>query len=325
MRKALIIGINYYHYISNLSGCINDAKEVLRVLSRNGNGTKNFDCRTILVDSEDLAITRKELKIMIEDLFNSKEDVVVLYFAGHGYVESSGGYIITSDCEDGDDGVSLDEIVGFANASPATNRIIILDSCHSGAAGSGFAGVQELAGIKEGVTILTASAAEQYSEERDGRGVYTSLLVDALDGSAADLVGNISPGSVYAHIDQALGEWEQRPIFKTNVRSFISLRRVTPPIELNQLHMITELFPCEAYEFTLNPTYEPEMRGRQSGDPDPIEENAEKFALLQKYNRLNLLVPIRAPHMWHAAMNSEACKLTELGRHYWRLVKSGQL
>jgi hypothetical protein len=185
--------------------------------------------------------------------------------------------------------------------------------------------VHDLAGIKEGVTILTASDVDQYSAETEGRGVYTSLLIDALDGSAADLLGNISPGSVYAHIDQALGSWQQRPIFKTNVRSFISLRQVTPPIEPSILHKIIDLFPFEAYEFALDPTFEPEMRGRQQCDPDPIEENTKKFAILQKYNRLNLLVLIRAPHMWHAAMHSEACKLTELGRHYWRLIKSEQL
>jgi len=41
--------------------------------------------------------------------------------------------------------------------------------------------------------------------------------VDALGGAAANLVGDVTPGSVYAHIDQSLGPWAQRPVFKTNV------------------------------------------------------------------------------------------------------------
>jgi hypothetical protein len=63
------------------------------------------------------------------------------------------------------------------------------------------------------------------------------------------------------------------------------------------------------------------MKGRDENMPLPIKENTEKFAILQKYNRLNLLVPVDAPHMWHAAMNSKSCKLTALGKHYWRLAK----
>ena len=45
-------------------------------------------------------------------------------------------------------------------------------------------------------------------------------------------VGDITPGSVYAHIDQSLGPWAQRPVFKTNVKTFVSLRKTEPPIAL---------------------------------------------------------------------------------------------
>jgi hypothetical protein len=78
------------------------------------------------------------------------------------------------------------------------------------------------------MTILTASSADQYASEENGRGVFTELLVDAMNGAAANLVGDVTPGSVYAHIDQSLGPWEQRPVFKTNVKSFVSLRHAAP-------------------------------------------------------------------------------------------------
>jgi hypothetical protein len=50
-----------------------------------------------------------------------------------------------------------------------------------------------------------------------------------------------------------------------------------------------------------------------------------QFAILQKYNRMNLVVPVSAPHMWHAAMESKACKLPVLGEHYRRLVANKQI
>jgi len=49
------------------------------------------------------------------------------------------------------------------------------------------------------------------------------------------------------------------------------------------------------------------------------------FAILQNYVRVNLVRPVDAPHMWHAAMESTACELTVLGQHYWNLVNEGLL
>ena len=147
----------------------------------------------------------------------------------------------------------------LANKSKAKNKIIILDSCYSGVAGNpadGDGGAQ----LKEGTTILTASTKDQRAMTTpDGSaGVFTELLIDALDGSAANLLGDITPGSVYAHIDQSLGSWAQRPVFKTNVKTFVSLRRAKPPISLADLRALAVYFPTPGYDFELDPSYEPE-------------------------------------------------------------------
>ena len=73
---------------------------------------------------------------------------------------------------------------------------------------------------------MTASTADQYAGEENGSGVFTDLFVDALSGAAANLIGDVTPGAVYAHVDQSLGPWGQRPVFKTNVQNFVSLRKV---------------------------------------------------------------------------------------------------
>jgi hypothetical protein len=84
--------------------------------------------------------------------------------------------------------------------------------------------------------------------------------------------------------------------------------------------------PAPGYEFKLNPSFEPERTQEQSNDPSipqPDPKNTPIFAILQKYNRVNLLVANNAPHMWHAAMQSKSCSLTALGEHYRRLVAEG--
>ena len=126
-------------------------------------------------------------------------------------------------------------------------------------------------------------------------------------------------------IVESLGAWDQRPVFKTNVKSFVSLRKVQPPIDPAELRRITEFFPEPGSKYPLNPSFEPEMKGRGLGMPAPNPENTQKFAVLQKYNRVNLVVPVDAPHMWHAAMESKSCKLTVLGEHYRRLVERDRI
>lgn len=323
MKKALVVGINHYNLCGQLHGCVNDAHAVNQMLIRHMDGSLNFDVKLVTAVDEASGVTRKQLKDDVIELFKDDSEIAIFYFAGHGHIENTGGFLITSECKDGDDGLALDEVLSIANASKAKNKILILDSCHSGVAGTPKS-LGEKALLSEGMTILTASSKDQYANEVNGSGVFTSLLVDALNGGAANLLGDITPGSIYAHIDQSLGAWEQRPIFKTNVRAFTSLRKVTPPIQLSDLKQIANLFQDAGYEFPLNPSFEPQPPAPNHGiAPDPA--NTAKFAILQKLNRLNLVKPVGEDHMYFAAMNSKACKLTVLGVHYWNLITKGRI
>jgi hypothetical protein len=321
MRKALVVGIDHYDHISRLFGCVNDAYSVKSVLERNSDGSVNFAVKFLSGTGPQNLVTRAELRNAIVKLFVDDSDVALLYFAGHGHIDNTGGYLCASDARTGDDGVALNDVLTLANTSKAKNKVLVFDSCFSGAAGDRSL-TPNTAELSQGLTILTASTATQYASEANGSGVFTTLFIDALNGAAANLVGDITPGSVYAHIDQSLGPWEQRPVFKTNVKNFISLRRVQPPVSLTDLQRITEFFPSAGAAFQLDPTFEPERCPGDLADgiPAPNPENTRKFAILQRYNRVNLVVPVDVPNMWNAAMEGKPCKLTVLGEHYRRLV-----
>jgi hypothetical protein len=318
MRKALIIGIDFYAAGGSLSGCVNDAHRVAAMLESHSDGSPNFDVRLDTASSDRDQITFRALKDLVVELFKSEDDIALLYFAGHGHVEATGGYICGSDSQRGDEGLALSEIMALAGQSKAKNRIVVLDSCHSGAAGSDplKPGVSE---VTTGTTILTASRADEGAIEAGGGGVFTDLLVDALAGAAANLVGEVTPGSVYAHIDQSLGSWGQRPVFKTNVSGFVSLRKVRPPIDPEILRALPKLFPDHGFQLQLDPSFEPELPS-QSLNPLADPENTKTFAQLQKLNRVNLVIPNSQPHMYHAAVNSDTVRLTALGEHYRQLA-----
>lgn len=323
MKKALVVGIDYYANVSQLHGCVNDSFAVKTMLDRHADGSVNFGMKHLTATGQNDPVGRDELRQAIESLFAGDGDISLFYFAGHGHIEATGGYLCSSDVKTGNDGVSLAEIMIMANQSKVKNRIIILDSCHSGVAG-GSALQQQVAEISDGVTILTASTVEQYATEENGAGVFTSLLVDALGGASANLVGDITPGGVYAHVDQSLGPWAQRPVFKTNIKRFVSLRKVRPPLELAELRRISEFFPASGFQFQLDPTYEPERHESWAKNPQdvpaPDPEHNAIFKILQKYNSVGLAKPEGAPHMWHAAMESKTVSLTALGEHYRQLA-----
>ena len=134
MRRSLVVVIDYCDAISPLSGCVNDAYAVKAMLDRNSDGSVNFGCKILVGTGPGNIVTRSELKEAVRELFAGDGEVALLYFAGHGYIETTGGYLCAGDCQTGDDGLALSEVVTLANQSRILNRIIVLDSCHSGIA-----------------------------------------------------------------------------------------------------------------------------------------------------------------------------------------------
>lgn len=317
MRKALIIGIDNYTQCP-LRGCCNDADAVARVLEVNGDGSPNFS-----VKLEKDVCCKAKLKGLIKDCFSGDADIALFYYSGHGHIDSVGGYLVTPDFTDHDYGVSLQEVLTIANASRCKDKIIVLDSCFSGFMGSINTAGQNTAVINEGVTILTASRSSETSVEVNGHGLFTSLLLEALSGGAADITGHITPGGIYAYIDKALGPWEQRPVFKTNVTRFTSLRNVIPQVDISIIRKLCDYFSSENSEIKIDPSFEPTNSPNVTHkvvQPYANAVNTKIFSDLQKLEGIGLVVPVGEDHMYFAAMNSKSCALTSIGKQYWRLV-----
>lgn len=322
MRKALCVGIDSYMCAEYLHGCVNDANSVKSVLERNGDGTLNFEVKLMCATSEASYITRGELRDAIQELFKSESEIAVFYYSGHGSIDEVGGYLCTSEIKRPDEGLSLNEIMGFVSQSKAQNKIIILDSCFSGAIANSTE-MPNYSILHNGTTILAACGKSEYATEEKGHGVFTSILVEALYGGAMNLLGEVSPGSIYSYIDRSLGAWDQRPVFKANINSFVSLRKNAPPIQITELRKITELFTTPYDEYKLDPTYEPDKH--EADIKDVNKEHEAIFAILQRYVKLNLVVPVDEEHMYYAAINYKSCKLTAQGQHYWNLVKKSTI
>jgi len=319
MRRALCVGIDEYRS-GPLQGCVSDAERMVAVLQTNHDWSPNFDCWTLTapMDGGLNLITRAVLREAIERLFRDQADVALLHFSGHGTVNNLDGYLVTQDAQKYDEGIAMSEVLKWANDSKAAEVVIFLDCCFSGALGSPPAVDNTKAFLREGVSILTASRGDQPSVETGGGGLFTSLVIDSLEGGAADVLGDVTAPSIYAYVETALGAWDQRPLFKSHVSRLVPLRRCTPPIDLVTLRKLPTLFPLPAEDLPLDPDYE-------TTSPTADPKKVAVFKDLQALSRVHLLVPCDAEHMYGAAMDSKPCRLTPSGRYYWRLAKDKRI
>ncbi len=319
MRRALCVGIDQYSF-GTLNGCVSDAERMAGLLAQHDNRSPNFDCRTLVAPrggSNDV-VTRSILRRALDHLFRDRAEVALFHFSGHGTENNLGGHLVTQDANTYDDGVGMSEVLTLANASRADEVVIFIDSCHAGQLGS-VPGIDNTkAVLREGVSILTASRGDQLSVETSGAGLFTSLVADALEGGAADLIGEVSAPAIYAFVEAALGAWDQRPLFKSHVSKLVALRKCTPAVDGSLLRDLPTLFPVPAEDLPLSPAFEDTCEQKDA-------TKVSIFCKLQALNRVHLVVPVDAPHMYDAAMHSKACRLTASGRYYWRLARDSRI
>lgn len=250
-------------------------------------------------------------------MFKGEGEIAFFYFSGHGTSNNLGGYLVTQDAKKYDEGVSMRDILSFANQSKIKECVIVLDCCFSGSLGQ-IPEINNSTVIREGVSILTASRSDQVSMEIGGAGLFTSLVCDALRGGAADLLGTVSTASIYSHVEPIFGAWDQRPLFKTYVSRSTPVRRCLPLIDPDILRELPTLFSTSDTPLKLDKTYEPTEKPKG-------HENEKTFSKLQKLTQKGLVKPDEEDHMYYAAMNSKSCSLTPLGQFYWHLAKSNKI
>lgn len=315
MRRALLVGIDHYPR-KPLKGCINDAKRMESVFKTHENGDPNFACKILLSDKAE--VTKAVLKKHIKTLFNHRSnDTALLYFSGHGATTEAGTYLVTQDEKPHDEGVSLMEIVALANNSNAAEVIIILDCCYAGGAGNSIDLGERKVVLREGVSILAAASENQYSWEKGGYGIFTSIIYDAMLGGAADVRGEINLSSLYYYADILLNAWKQRPVFKSHVSRMISLRDCKPKISFDVLRKLPVYFEDSKTGMQLSSNY---LRGQGA-------ENESLFTVMDHLYmyHINGLLVTDSTTLKEAALNNKTCYLTPLGKYYKKLALAGTL
>jgi len=315
-KRALLVGVDHYERFDNLNCCVDDARQMAVLLSAHEDGSPNYACTTMLSTSRKLVVTEASLRAALRELTreSTNEDDLLFYFSGHGMVVDGEGALVTQDAIPDDVGFPMYELLRLVNRCQAGSVMVILDCCHSGEMGNTGDGRDiNQTTLTEGVTILAASRPDETSQEGMFNSLFTGLVIDALKGGAADARGHVSAASIYGYVEQALGPWQQRPLYKSYAQCLAPMRLCKPTTPDETLRDLPKLFRRPDAKLKLDRSWE------HSEGNDP--KNVAKFNQLKKLRNGRLLETEDNLDLYYVAMNSRHVYLTEQGRLYWQLAK----
>jgi len=194
-RLAAVIGVSRYASWSPLEGARRDAERVAEALRDQG-----FDSVIELYDEQ--AARSKVLELLGLDLRDAAgdDDLVFVYFAGHGQTEtladgSRRGYLVPFDGRPENayaSAISMDVLRDLSNRLRARHVYFAIDSCYSGLGLVDSRGVRRQPGGRRAraIQMITAGTEGQLAVERGGLGLFTTYLLRAIAGGEADRDGD---------------------------------------------------------------------------------------------------------------------------------------
>lgn len=247
---AVVIGINDYQNIRKLRYSVNDANSFYHhLVAVNKIPSKNI----ILLIDEDATLTkiRSSLGTQLKNKAG-KEDMVIIYFAGHGATEKDSTspdgdglekYLLPYDVDPKDlyaTALPMGEILRIFKRIQSERLIFIADSCYSGASGGRTISLTEIRtnisdafldriATGKGKIILTASGANEVSAEKKHlqHGVFTYFLLEGMKGKAdTDQDGLITVDEAYRYVSRRVPDatnQEQHPVKKGAVEGQLIL------------------------------------------------------------------------------------------------------
>jgi hypothetical protein len=258
-RWAVVIGIGRYERseIPALRYTVTDAEAVYRALVDHAGFTP--DHILLLIDSTEKKPTLRNIKWALGTFLArsaKKDDLVIIYFSGHGApevdprgIESDGlaKYLVPVDADPNDlysTALPMDELQTIFDRIEARRVVMFLDSCYSGAAGGRtFASKRTRATRVDdlfldrltrssGRAIITAARSAEVSIELPelGHGIFTHYLIQGLRGAAdLDRDGIVALHELYQYLEQQVSQksravgGNQHPVMKGEVEGLLPL------------------------------------------------------------------------------------------------------
>jgi len=225
-RWAVVIGVSDYKNantrLPSLKYANRDAEQFATFLKSESGGGFSEDRVKLLTDRQ---ATTSNIRGALFDFLKKtvKEDLVVIFFAGHGIPDPdkpSNLYLAAHDSDPNRiavTGFPMWDLDTALKRTIAAERVVVLvDACHSAGVTEGIRGVKigdsfnkyfdQLAKVKPGRVVFTSCEGYEVSREAKkwggGHGVFTWALLEGLKGKAdKDGSGIVTLGEILDYVD----------------------------------------------------------------------------------------------------------------------------
>jgi len=210
----LAIGVNEYQDDSlKLRYSINDASKILETIQLVSQPLFNKVHTYKLFDTE---VTKQTIKEMFESINSTREDVFLLYIAGHGITDKYNGnyyyipynFIINKDKNAVQkQGVGQKDFMLGLSKITALKSLVLLDTCNSGSfveANIQKTTTNRLSRATGRATLSASSSSQVAYEGYEGHGVFTYTLIEALKGKGYQDDNKISIDELSSYVQDIL-------------------------------------------------------------------------------------------------------------------------
>lgn len=207
---ALIVGINEYKNLNNLEYAVNDAKAIYSIL-KDKFSYKEENMKLILDKEANKENIMNAYYEMAKNTCN--DDTLIVFYAGHGSTYQAGlkdkGYLIPYDETEQNLNtlISWNSLTTDSDLFRAKHIFYIIDACYSGLAlqRSGGGSKRFLKDMLRRYSrqVLTAGKSDQTVKDSGGKNnnsIFTSYLLDALNGEAKTEYGVLSASSIMNYV-----------------------------------------------------------------------------------------------------------------------------
>lgn len=201
--KALIVGVSDYTVINapSLDLCFNDIFAFKKALIKGLNAK-----------SEDIYICGESKTVTVNDFIRSFQSIVekidgsdtfFFYFSGHGAKKNNENYFVFSD-----DFIKIQEIVNSMENICCKNKIVIIDSCHSGSKNLSNISPIDInvtadQFVGHGCAVMASCNIDETSgfDFSQGLSLYTRIICDALTAKSLIRYGRKSLEDIKKYVD----------------------------------------------------------------------------------------------------------------------------
>jgi len=197
--KLYIVAVGVSKYLDtkkNLDFAVKDATDITNLFVNQ----KRYS--EIIIDTifNQSATNENILKAKTKLLATNFDDVVLVFFAGHGVLSKDYDYFLASYTTNFDNpttGLSYENLVSLLDSIPARNKILLMDACHSGEVDKDAIAEKEKASQSSGKRKFRAGTDVAYKNLDNSMELMKSLFADFRRGVGAPVISSAG-GTEYA-------------------------------------------------------------------------------------------------------------------------------